>query len=62
MLVTKNNAGYTFMWEDGSNIIEIFRPGDPEWAPFEAVDASDMSRNLSALNKFANETPEYGRL
>lgn len=61
MLIVTNPAFYKFVWHDGSPYVEIFRPGDPEYAPFEAVRMED-SFSKENLNRFANETPEYSRL
>ena len=36
MLIVTNPAFYKFVWHEGSPYVEIFRPGDPEYAPFEA--------------------------
>lgn len=60
MLRTTNPAGYTFLWPDGSDIVEIYHPKAvyPE-LPF-AAHRVDFRRDMSSLNKFANETPSYG--
>lgn len=48
------NKGYTFLWFEGNPYIEVFRKGDPIYAPFEAIDATGINYNDSALKSFAN--------
>jgi hypothetical protein len=61
MLISTNPAGYKFVWPEGSDIIEVFRPGDPTYAPFEAVRIRG-GQSQEALNRVANESPEYAKL
>lgn len=58
---TTNSAGFSFYWPEGSNIVEVFRKGDPPFAPFEAIWAGDLQRNESNLNRLANEDSAYSR-
>lgn len=58
-MTTVNHAGFIFYWPDGSPFIEVFRKGDPEWAPFEVISAEDLNRSISTLNRIANESKEY---
>jgi hypothetical protein len=62
MLTTINPGGFVFKWPAGSNLIEVFHNESsyPD-APVEVVDASGLRYNQSDLNRFANESPEYGR-
>ena len=60
MLFVTNPAGFRFVWPDGSDVVEVFRPSDPDYAPFEAVVLTD-SHTKENLNRFANESSEYGR-
>lgn len=52
------NKKYSFVWHEGNPFVEVFRPEDPEWAPFEAVFADDLNYNESALRALAN-SPEF---
>lgn len=58
---TTNPAKFTFVWHESSDIVEVFREGDPFWAPFEAIFAGNMQRSESNLNKIANESSDYAR-
>jgi hypothetical protein len=62
MLTTVNPGGFVFKWHDGSDVIEVFHneAAYPE-APVEVVIATGLRYNQSELNRFANESPEYGR-
>lgn len=54
-----NQAGWVFVWPEGSPIIEVFRNSDPMHAPFEAVWAGDEEYSRASLNRIANESKEY---
>lgn len=61
-MVTTNPAGYSFYWPEGSPFIEVFRPYDKDYAPFEVIFAGNDSYSLSSLNKIANESREYAHV
>lgn len=44
----------TFVWTEGSDIIEVFRHDDEPEVPFEAVSAEGLNFNDSALKRLAN--------
>lgn len=58
MLIATNPAYYKFVWPEGSPYVEIFRPSDPTYAPFEVVEM-DGPYSRENLNRLANESPEY---
>lgn len=58
-MTTVNKNGFLFYWPDGSPFIEVFRKNDPEWAPFEVIDAGNMNRSMSDLNKLIKQSKEY---
>jgi len=61
-MVTTNPAGFFFYWPEGSPFIEVFRPHDEDYAPFEVIFAGNESYSQAALNKISNESKEYAHV
>jgi hypothetical protein len=59
----KNNAGFVFIWPEGSKLVEVFHAlvSFPD-QPLEVVDMGSLSRSESSLRLLANSTREYTRL
>lgn len=60
MLIATNPKNYRFQWIEGSDIVEVYH-SDAVY-PDQPIAAHRVSfrYDQAALNKFANETPEYG--
>ena len=62
MLNVTNEAGFKFVWPDGSPYVEVFR-SDVAFAdqPLEVIPAGDDERSIKTLNKLAFNTRAYSR-
>jgi len=60
MLNVTNEAGYKFMWPDGSPYVEVYRD-DITYAdqPLEVIPAGNEDRSIKTLNKLAFNTRAY---
>ncbi len=60
MLNVTNEAGYKFMWPDGSPYVEVYRD-DVMYAdqPLEVIPAGNEDRSIKTLNKLAFNTRDY---
>lgn len=57
----KNQAGFVFVWPEGSPYVEVYHPEDflPEY-PMEVVKMTE-ARNESNLKQLAFSTGDYSR-
>lgn len=63
MLSVTNDAGFQFVWPDGSPFVEVYHR-DVAFAdqPYEAILAVDVPRTEKTLKKLAFNTSDYARL